>query len=273
MINKHSRTHSFVSLVGAGPGDIELLTLKAYRLIHEADVVVYDRLISDNVLELIPAGISKISVGKRPGHHCVPQSQINNIIVSLARSGRHVVRLKGGDPYLFGRGGEEILELRKHGINFEVVPGITAASGCSAYSGIPLTHRGLSHGVQFFTGHFRDGEELIYDWQKLASDDTTLVFYMALSNLEHITARLIEAGLSASTPAAAVQNGTTDTQKKLITTLGSLEADIKASMIKAPAIVIIGKVVSLSEELDWFQSAVDSRYNNESDDVPINQWA
>ena len=158
----------FVSLVGAGPGDAELMTIKAVHLLQQADVVVYDRLVSADILELIPSGVSRISVGKEAGKHCVPQEQINEIIVSLAKSRRKIVRLKGGDPYMFGRGGEEVLALKKHQIPFEVVPGITSASGCSAYSGIPLTHRGMSRRVQFITGHFNDSEPLDLNWQSIA---------------------------------------------------------------------------------------------------------
>jgi uroporphyrin-III C-methyltransferase len=151
----------FVSLVGAGPGDADLMTVKAVRLLKQADVVVYDRLVSAEILSLIPAETSRISVGKEVGKHCVPQEQINEIIVSLAKTGRHIVRLKGGDPYMFGRGGEEVLALKEHQLAFEVVPGITAASGCSSYSGIPLTHRGMSRRVQFITGHFNDNEVMV----------------------------------------------------------------------------------------------------------------
>ena len=168
------KNKGFVSLVGAGPGDVDLMTVKAVRLLQQADVVVFDRLVSADILDLIPSGISRISVGKEVGKHCVPQDKINETIVKLAKSGRHVVRLKGGDPYMFGRGGEEALTLRQHQIPFEIVPGITAASGCSAYSGIPLTHRGLSRRVQFITGHFNDDEPLDLNWQSIADPDSTL---------------------------------------------------------------------------------------------------
>ncbi len=248
----------FVSLVGAGPGDAELLTIKALRLLRQADVVVYDRLVSADILDLIPTGISRIAVGKSPGKHCVPQHQINDIIVSLARADRHVVRLKGGDPYLFGRGGEEVLALRRHRIEFEVVPGVTAASGCGAYSGIPLTHRGLSRGVHFITGHFSSDEPLDIDWAKVADPDSTLVIYMGLANLSQISASLIEAGLPASTPAAAVQNGTTTKQKRVLSTLAKLDAAVTDEGLEAPVMIIIGAVVSLAHELDWFQQSLES---------------
>lgn len=254
----------FVSLVGAGPGDIELLTVKAMRLLQQADVVVYDRLVSNAILEIIPAGVSRIAVGKSAGMHCVPQKQINEIIINLAKAGRHVVRLKGGDPYLFGRGGEEALALKKHQIKFEVVPGITAAAGCSAYSGIPLTHRGLSRSVKFITGHFSNDEVLDYDWAKLADQDCTLVFYMALANLTMICRQLIKAGLPANTPAAAIENGTSQAQRRVLSTLELLADETAAYRIQAPAMIIIGKVVSLAEDIDWFQQSLESRAYDES---------
>jgi len=249
----------FVSLVGAGPGDAELMTVKALRLLQEADVVAYDRLVSPEILDLIPAGVSRISVGKSVGKHCVPQDQINETLVNLARSGRHVVRLKGGDPYMFGRGGEEALILKQHGIAFEVVPGVTAATGCSAYSGIPLTHRGLSHGVRFLTGHFRDNEELNIDWVKVADPDCTLVIYMGLANLSRISSELINAGLDASTPAAAIHGGTTNAHQKVISTLDELPEAVSRASLQAPVMIIVGEVVSLNEDLDWFQAVNEVR--------------
>lgn len=253
----------FVSLVGSGPGDAELMTVKAVRLIHEADVVVYDRLVSADILNLIPIGISRVSVGKEVGKHCVPQEQINETIVNLAKSGRHVVRLKGGDPYTFGRGGEEVIALKKHNIAFEVVPGVTAASGCSAYSGIPLTHRGLSRSVRFITGHFKNDEPLDINWQRVADPDCTLVIYMGLGNLSKICNSLIEAGLSSSTPAAAIENGTTKNQQRVLSQLDQLHDAVEQSGLQAPVMIIIGEVVTLAEELDWFQSALDETEYNE----------
>lgn len=249
--------NGFVSLVGAGPGDAELLTIKALRLIETADVVIYDRLVSDDILNLIPAGVSRISVAKSPGKHCVPQEQINETLVNLAKAGRHIVRLKGGDPYMFGRGGEEALILKKHNISFEVVPGITAASGCSAYSGIPLTHRGMSRRVQLITGHLNENEPLDLNWQSIADPESTLVIYMGMANLPLIVDSLIDAGLSASTPAAAIQDGTTGTQQCVISTLAQLEQAIRHKKMKAPVMIIIGEVVSLADELDWFQRSLD----------------
>lgn len=252
-------SNGFVSLVGAGPGDAELMTVKALRLLQEADVVAYDRLVSSEILDLIPAGVSRISVGKSVGKHCVPQDQINETLVNLARSGRRVVRLKGGDPYMFGRGGEEALVLKQHGIPFEVVPGVTAATGCSAYAGIPLTHRGLSHGVRFLTGHFRDDEELDIDWEKVADPDCTLVIYMGLGSLKRISRELINAGLDASTPAAAIHGGTTDAHQKVISTLDGLPEAVNLAGLQAPVMIIVGKVVSLNDDLDWFQTVNDVR--------------
>jgi uroporphyrin-III C-methyltransferase len=249
----------FVSLVGAGPGDAELMTIKAVRLLQQADVVVYDRLVSADILDMVPKGVSRISVGKEPGNHCVPQEEINEIIVNLAKAGHAIVRLKGGDPYMFGRGGEEVLALRKHDIAFEVVPGITAASGCSSYSGIPLTHRNMSRRVQFITGHFNDNEPLDLNWQSIADPDSTIVIYMGLSNLPLAVHSLIDAGLPASTPAAAIQNGTTQSQQRVITSLEQLNDAILQQHMKAPVMIIIGEVVSLADELDWFQQSIEEK--------------
>ncbi|MGE5503971.1 MAG: uroporphyrinogen-III C-methyltransferase, partial [Actinomycetota bacterium] len=194
-----------VALVGAGPGDPELLTVKALRLIGEAEVVVFDRLVSPEVLDLVPAGTTRIYAGKALGDHALVQDEINELLVGLARSGRRVVRLKGGDPFVFGRGSEEAEYLAHHNIPFEVVPGISSASGCSTYSGIPLTHRGLAMGVRFVTGHAREGLPLAHDWSKLADPDCTLVIYMGLTTLPLIADELVKAGLPADTTAAAVQ--------------------------------------------------------------------
>jgi uroporphyrin-III C-methyltransferase/precorrin-2 dehydrogenase/sirohydrochlorin ferrochelatase/uroporphyrin-III C-methyltransferase len=243
----------FVSLVGAGPGDAELMTVKAVRLLQQADVVVYDRLVSTDILDLIPAGVSRISVGKEVGKHCVPQEQINETIVNLAKAGHRIVRLKGGDPYMFGRGGEEVLALKEQQIPFEVVPGITAASGCSSYAGIPLTHRGMSRSVKFITGHFSNNEPLDIDWKSAADPNSTLVIYMGLANFTHITESLINAGLPATTPAAAIENGTSKQQQRVLSTLKSLPEAVINKKLVAPVMIIIGEVVSLAEDLDWFQ--------------------
>lgn len=245
--------NAVVHLVGAGPGDPDLLTVKALRLIQNVDVVVYDRLVSEAILAHIPAGVSRIAVGKAPGKHSLSQAELNELLVNLARGGRSVVRLKGGDPYVFGRGSEEAQHLVRHGVAFDVVPGITAAVACSAYAGIPLTHRGLSHSVRFVTGHCCADRPLDLDWAGLADPDTTLVVYMGLANLEQICARLIEQGLSPSTPAAVIENGTTPRQRRCIVTLGSLPDAAHGAGFESPVTIVIGSVVSLAETLDWFR--------------------
>ncbi len=241
-----------VYLVGAGPGDPDLLTLKAHRLLQQADVVVHDRLVSDRVLDLVPDRVARVPVGKESGRHCVPQARINAILVEQARRHARVVRLKGGDPFVFGRGSEEALHLRRHGIPFEVVPGITAAVACSAYAGVPLTHRGLSHGVQFVTGHFRDDRDVDHDWRCLANPDSTLVIYMGLSNLALIANRLVAAGLPGELPAMAVQDGTSRGQRRVIATLAELPRKVDEAALASPVLVVIGRTVALAEELDWF---------------------
>jgi len=243
-----------VYLVGAGPGDPELLTLKALRLLEQADVVVYDRLISQDVLDLIPGGVSRISVGKAAGRHSMPQDQINELLASLARHRRRVVRLKGGDPFIFGRGSEEALYLRRRGIPFEVVPGITAAAACSAYAGVPLTHRGLSRGVRLVTGHFRDDEPIDLDWRALADPESTLVVYMGLANLGRISSELLAAGLPPDTPALAVQNGTTPEQRRVFSDLRKLPQRVQEAGLGAPLLIIIGRTVALADELNWYLS-------------------
>ncbi|MCK4865028.1 MAG: uroporphyrinogen-III C-methyltransferase [Gammaproteobacteria bacterium] len=240
-----------VYLVGTGPGDPELLTVKAHRLIQNADVVIYDRLVSEGILEQIPAGVSRIYVGKKTGNHTLPQDEINQLLLKLAETKRTIVRLKGGDPFIFGRGSEEALLLAENGIDFEVVPGITAASACTTYAGIPLTHRGFSQGVQIVTGHSQADQPLELDWASLADENKTTVIYMGFANRELISNKLIEAGLDKNTPAAAIQNGTTARQNRVITTLANLSED--TSMLQAPVIFVIGKVVSLANQLDWFE--------------------
>lgn len=240
-----------VYLVGTGPGDPDLLTVKALRLLQNADVVIYDRLVSEGILEQIPAGVSRIYVGKKTGNHTLPQDEINQLLLKLAETERTVVRLKGGDPFIFGRGSEEALLLAQNGINFEIVPGITAASACTTYAGIPLTHRGFSQGVQIVTGHSQADQPLELDWASLADENKTTVIYMGFANRELISNKLIEAGLDKNTPAAAIQNGTTVKQNRVLTTLANLAED--TSMMQAPVIFVIGKVVSLANQLDWFE--------------------
>lgn len=245
---------AIVSLVGAGPGDPDLLTVKALRLLRTADVVVYDRLVGQAILELIPPGVTRISAGKASGNHGMRQEEINTLLVRLAQADHRVVRLKGGDPFVFGRGSEEAQHLHRHGIEFEVVPGITAAAACSAYAGIPLTHRGLSRGVRLVTGHCRDDAPLDLDWDCLADPDATLVVYMGLANAEEIAAQLMAAGLDPATPAAAVANGTTPQQRTCLTTLAVLPEALRTAGLVAPVTLIIGKVVQLADSLQWFHS-------------------
>jgi uroporphyrin-III C-methyltransferase/precorrin-2 dehydrogenase/sirohydrochlorin ferrochelatase/uroporphyrin-III C-methyltransferase len=241
-----------VYLVGAGPGDPELLTMKAARMLSEAGVVVYDRLVSDDVLALVPAGVSKIFVGKTPGNHHAAQESINDMLVRLARAGHRVVRLKGGDPFVFGRGGEEALHLVRHGVDFEVVPGITAALACAAYAGIPLTHRGLARHVHFVAGHCRGDLPLELDWRTLADRDATVVFYMALANLDEVRTQLLNVGLAHDTPVALVESGTTDRQRCVNTTLDAMVRAAREHRVGTPAVVIIGRVAALALDLAWF---------------------
>lgn len=235
-----------VYLVGAGPGDPELLTLKAARVIRDSDVVVYDRLVSPEILRLIPDGAAHINVGKQAGDHPIPQKEINHILVRAARSGRNVVRLKGGDPFIFGRGCEEAAELERAGIPFEIVPGITAAQGCAASARIPLTHRGLASGVRYVTGHCKANEPLELDWSSLADPATTLVIYMGRANVEQIVHQLIEHGLSADTPALAVCQGTTREERQVWTTLGELPVAAKTAKLTGPVLFIVGRVIALA---------------------------
>jgi len=237
-----------VYLVGAGPGDPQLLTLKAAKVLDRADAVIYDRLVSDAVLDLVPRGAMRIYVGKAAGAHHLSQDEIHELLLRLARPDRVVVRLKGGDPFIFGRGSEEAAYLARHRVPFAVVPGITAAAGCAAAAGIPLTHRGLATGVRFLTGHCCAGRGLDLDWQSLAHPETTLVVYMGLANLPEISARLIAAGLPASTPAAAIASGTTAEQRVCETTLATLPEAVTSAGLAAPVLVIIGRVV---EAMAW----------------------
>jgi len=237
-----------VVLVGSGPGDAGLLTLKGLQQIQQADVVVYDRLVSDEIMNLVRRDADRIFVGKRAGYHCVPQEEINQILLREAQSGKRVVRLKGGDPFIFGRGGEELETLCHAGIPFSVVPGITAASGCSAYSGIPLTHRDYAQSVRLVTGHLKTGSEL--DWANLAAEKQTLVFYMGLNQAATIQAQLIEHGMQANMPVALVENGTSVQQRVVsgdLSQLGEL-----AQQVESPALIIVGRVVALRDKLKWF---------------------
>lgn len=250
---------AYVYLVGAGPGDPDLLTVKAQRLLGKAEVVVYDRLVSDEILALIPAGVARISVGKQPRSHPVPQEEINALLVRLARSGRVVVRLKGGDPFLFGRGSEEAAYLTAHGVRFETVPGITSASGCAARCGFPLTHRGLASGVRFITGHCRDDMDLELDWQGLADPDTTVVVYMGMANMPEIAVRLMRHGLPAETPAAAICNGTRPNQKQVFAPLGEIARAAADAELDGPVLFVIGRVLQMRDVLSGVTKPADAR--------------
>ncbi|MCE0460751.1 MULTISPECIES: uroporphyrinogen-III C-methyltransferase [Pseudomonas] len=234
-----------VALVGAGPGDPGLLTLRAWSLLMQADAVVYDRLISPQLLGLVPLTCARHYVGKAAGCHSLPQPQINELLADLADQGQRVVRLKGGDPFIFGRGAEELEYLLARGIDCQVVPGITAAAGCSAYAGIPLTHRDLVNSCRFITGHLQHDGELDLPWQSLADDSQTLVFYMGLSNLGTIATRLMAAGLAADTPAALICNGTRPDQQVLRGTLARLPDMALEGCDGLPTLTVIGQVVGL----------------------------
>lgn len=241
-----------VFLVGAGPGDAELLTLRALRLIQSVDVVVYDALVSDDVMALVHHGAERIYVGKTRANHTLPQEEINALLIKLALQGKSVVRLKGGDPFIFGRGGEEIETLAAHGISFQVVPGISAANGVSSYAGIPLTHRDYAQSVLYTTGHLKDGTVNL-DWTALTRPHQTVVIYMGLGGLAEICYKLIAHGQSADMPAAAVQQGTTQKQKVVTGTLATLNHLVAEAKLKSPCLIIIGEVVKLRDKLAWFQ--------------------
>ncbi len=247
---KKGQPAPIVHLVGAGPGDPDLLTVKGLRLLKSAEVVVYDRLVSQAILDLIPAGTARVYAGKASGAHSRRQDETNNLLVNLALSGRRVLRLKGGDPLTFGRGGEEACHLASHGITCEIVPGITAAAGCAASAGIPLTHRGLASSVRFITGHCRDDQPLDFDWNSLADPKTTLVVYMGLAHLSEISGRLIEAGLPADTPAAAIAKATLPDQDVVVASLAGLADRVKLHGLTAPVICIIGGVVEVLGEIN-----------------------
>ena len=239
-----------VYLVGAGPGDPELLTLKALRLMQQADVVIYDRLVSSAILELCRRDAEKIYVGKARSNHSVPQEGINALLVEHAKQGKRVCRLKGGDPFIFGRGGEEIQELVQADVSFQVVPGVTAASGCSAYAGIPLTHRDYAQSVRFLTGHLKQGSPEL-PWSELVYENQTLVLYMGLVGLERICSELIAHGQRPDMPVALVSKGTTPEQKVVVGTLADIHTLVEQHQIKAPTLTIIGEVVSLRDQLKW----------------------
>jgi len=249
--NQKPSTTGEVYLVGGGPGDPDLLTFRALRLMQQADVVLYDRLVSKGVLDLVRRDADLIYVGKAKSDHAVPQEEINEMLVRLAKKGHRVLRLKGGDPFIFGRGGEEIDRIAEEGIPFQVVPGITAASGCASYAGIPLTHRDYSQSVRFVTGHLKEGE-LSLEWSELAHANQTVVFYMGLTGLEVICKKLMELGRSPQTPIALIQQGTTRLQKVVEATLETIVERVANEVIKPPTLIIVGEVVSLRKKLNWF---------------------
>jgi uroporphyrin-III C-methyltransferase len=242
-----------VWLVGAGPGDPDLLTLKAARLIAVADAIVYDHLVGEGVRALFPASARHIYVGKKAAKHTLKQDEINRLLVDIAREGLAVVRLKGGDPFIFGRGGEELEVLHAAGIPFEVVPGVTAAAGCAAYAGFPLTHRDHAQSVTFVTGHLKD-HTIDLDWPALARPAQTVVFYMGVGGAPEICRQMIAHGLPPETPAAIIRRGTLPDQQTLLATLDSLPSRITESGIKPPALIVVGTVIGLHNTLSWFEN-------------------
>jgi len=251
MLDAKAEPEGEVYVVGAGPGDPELLTLKALQLMQQADVVVYDFLVSDEIMELVRRDADLICVGKRLGDHSVVQEDTNQMLVDLAKQGKKVCRIKGGDPFIYGRGGEEVQVLAANNVNYQIVPGITAAAGCSAYAGIPLTHRDHAQAIQFVTGHCKkDGQEL--DWQSLAKANQTLAIYMGVIKSPHIQGELLKHGRKADTPVAIIENGTRKNQRVVTGRLGELADLIQRNSIISPALLIIGEVAALHSQLAWF---------------------
>jgi len=244
--------HGEVYLVGGGPGDPDLLTFRALRLMQQCDVCVYDKLVSPEVMELVRRDAELIYVGKSRDQHTLPQEEINELLARLALEGKRVLRLKGGDPFIFGRGGEEIETLMQRGVPFQVVPGITAANGVSSYAGIPLTHRDYAQACLFITGHLKEGT-VDLDWIAMSRPRQTVVIYMGLVGMEKICEQLIAHGVSPDMPAAVVQQGTTQKQRVVVATLKDLAVKVKEAQIKAPCLTIIGEVVQLRERLNWFE--------------------
>jgi uroporphyrin-III C-methyltransferase len=259
--NKKPSPSGTVFLVGAGPGDPDLLTVKALRLIQTCDVIIFDNLVSEQIRQLFSAQAEVLYVGKAKGNHSSTQSEINQLLINKAKQGLSVCRLKGGDAFVFGRGSEEMLALKEHNIKAEIIPGITAAAGCGSYAGIPLTHRGLSQGCTFVTAHAE--KTLDIKWQALAKLDHTLVFYMGLSKAELIETQLIKAGLDKNTPVALIENGCCPEQRVITGHLNQLSSLVETQQIKSPALIMIGKVISLAQQLQWFneKQSLDSAIN------------
>jgi uroporphyrin-III C-methyltransferase/precorrin-2 dehydrogenase/sirohydrochlorin ferrochelatase len=247
-----SQQHGEVYLVGGGPGDPDLLTFRALRLMQQCDVCVYDKLVSPEVLDLVRRDAELIYVGKSRDQHTLPQEEINQLLARLALAGKRVLRLKGGDPFIFGRGGEEIETLMQQGVPFQVVPGITAANGVSSYAGIPLTHRDYAQACLFITGHLKNGV-LDLDWAAMARPQQTVVIYMGLVGLEQICQQLMAHGVAPDMPAAVIQQGTTQNQRVVSANLSDLASQVAAAKMKAPCLTIIGQVVQLREKLNWFE--------------------
>ncbi len=242
-----------VWLAGAGPGSVELLTVKAWKLIKAGDCIVYDRLVGNEILSMIPADTELINVGKSSGHHAIPQTEINQILIREAKLGKKVIRLKGGDPFWFGRGGEEIEALRREGIPFEVVPGVSSCAAVPAYNGIPVTHRDYVSSVHIITGHRRKGRDRQTDYEALVRTKGTLVFLMGVQALEEIMENLMLAGIAGSMPAAILQQGTTADQRRVTATVATLAEEARKRQIGPPSVIIVGEVVKLAEEFAWHE--------------------
>lgn len=242
-----------VWLVGAGPGDVGLFTIKGKEILEKAEVVVYDSLVGQGILSQIPSSARLINVGKRANHHTMPQEEINQVLLKEAQAGSRVVRLKGGDPFLFGRGGEELELLAEHGIPYEVVPGVTSPISVPAYNGIPVTHRDFTSSLHIITGHKRAGKEYDIDFEALVRTRGTLVFLMGIASLGDICAGLLKGGMDADMPAAVLQKGTTAGQKRVVATVGTLKAEVERQGIETPAIIVVGKVCTLADEFSWYE--------------------